>query len=62
MSDLSWSTGFALWILLAMAATWAWAKLVDGGSRRNRFVQRDHVAESKRRITRNGFKSKMGVK
>jgi hypothetical protein len=62
MEHLTWSQGFALWILLAIAATWLWSKIVDGGKRGNRFVQRDHVAESKRRVTRNGFKSRMGVK
>ena len=55
---MSWSTGLALWILGALVAMWLYGKLVDGGKRGDT----DHLAERKRRLERNGFKSRMGVK
>ena len=55
---MSWSTGILLWILGGLAVMWLYAAIVDGGKRGDT----DHLAERKRRLERNGFKSRMGVK
>ena len=47
---------------LASLAVWLLAALVDGANPKRHFEQHDHVAESKRRVTRNGFKSSAGIR
>ena len=58
------------WPLFAL--TWLVASIVVGlgvgkvirwcDSEGERFQQRDHVAESKRRVAHNGFKSRQGIR
>ena len=56
---MSWATGLALWLLGGLAVMWLWGEIVE------RFgPPRDHdwLADRKRKITRNGFKSRMGIR
>ena len=55
---MSWANGIILWLLGGMAAMWLFAILVDSKPERDH----DWLAERKRKITRNGFKSRMGLK
>ncbi len=58
-----WPLLFLAWFVVAMVATWLFSRWVDSmRPRRNHFLQRDHVAEHKRLIARNGFKSRIGAR
>jgi hypothetical protein len=62
-STTFWPLFFLSWFLGAMYATWLVARWVDSRRpRRNRFEQCDRVAERKRRLERNGFKSRIGAR
>ena len=56
---MSWSLGLALWIAGALVVMWLWGEIVDRFARTDRH---DWLADRKRKITHNGFKSRMGVK
>ncbi len=56
-----WPIFFGLWLLGAMGVTWLVSAWVDSRNPLH-FEQRDHVAEQKRRVARNGFKSRIGAR
>ena len=57
-----WPLLLLAWLAFSWVVLWLFAKIVDAGNpRRNRYTNKDHVAERHRRTARNGFKSRMGI-
>jgi hypothetical protein len=58
-----WPTAVLLWLVVSLVVGIAIGKVIRWcDSEGERFQQRDRVAESKRRIARNGFKSRIGAR
>lgn len=58
-----WPVLLLVSLVLGSLATWLLAALVDGANpKKRRFQQRDHVAERRRTLERNGFKSRIGAR
>lgn len=58
-----WPLLFLACFVAAMVSTWLVSRWVDSNRpKRSHFTQADHVAEHKRRIARNGFKSRIGAR
>jgi membrane protein implicated in regulation of membrane protease activity len=58
-----WPLVVLAWLAGSMVVAWLFAKFVDGRNpRRNRYINADEVAERKRVLDRNGFKSRMGAR
>ena len=57
---MSWASGLILWMLCSVAALWVVGEVMHRFNTPEQ--QDDWLARRKRRITRNGYKSKMGVK
>lgn len=61
--NVFWPLLLIVSLLLGVLATWLFACLVDGANpKKRRFEQRDRVADRRRTIERNGFKSRIGAR
>lgn len=57
-----WPVLLIVSFVIASAAVWLLATLVDGANPKRRFEQHDRVAERRRNLERNGFKSRIGAR
>jgi hypothetical protein len=59
---LFWPAFVLVWFILGVAVALLFGRIVDLSNPRNRYEGDDDVADRKRRLERNGFKSKQGIK
>lgn len=60
---LFWPLFLLAWLALGLVVAWCFGAIVRWvDNPKNRYEDYDRVAERKRRLARNGFKSKQGIR